>query len=361
MSSESKQASGGGANEYSGPVKTRKTARMGKPFSARNPAPIGAIGLVFILVLVFAAFNAKQLPLIGGGTEYTAQFSESAGLKSSDDVRIAGVKVGEIEDVTVHNNVVNVLFTIKDGFVGDRSTFAIKLRTLLGAKYLEIDSVGSKSLSSGQMIHRTFPDGSVRSTTPLDVYPAFTKVTDTIDQINTTQLQTALGVLADDFKGTPSSVGPVVRGLSRLSTTIASRDTQLRNLLSSANRVTGVLAARDVDLQKLLSDGNLLLEELNARRDAIHSLLVNTQILSAQLSGLVDDNQRTLTPLLNNLDTLLALLKRNEDNLDRGVALLGPFFRLFNNVIGNGRWFDNYIQNLSGAGVAGLLTGKLGG
>jgi phospholipid/cholesterol/gamma-HCH transport system substrate-binding protein len=339
---------------YSKPVRTRKAPRIGKSFSSRNPTPIGAIGLVFILVLLFAAFNASSLPLIGGGTEYTARFTESANLKEGDDVRIAGVKVGEVQSVAIDNDQVKVVFTVKDGFVGNRSTVDIKLRTLLGAKYLAVDSVGSASQKSGQTI------GIDRTTSPLDVYPAFTKLTDTIDDIDTGQLQKALGTLSDDFSQTPSSVGPVVRGLSRLSTTISSRDTQLRTLLSRANQVTGTLAARDRDLQKLLSDGNLLLEELNNRRDAIHSLLINTQVLATQLSGLVDDNQKTLTPLLNNVDELLTLLKNNEDSLDRGLALLGPFYRVFNNVLGNGRWFDNYIQNLNGAAVGGLVGNLLG-
>ncbi|HZY75107.1 MAG TPA: ABC transporter substrate-binding protein, partial [Jatrophihabitantaceae bacterium] len=143
--------------------------------------------------------------------------------------------------------------------------------------------------------------------------------------------------------------------LSRLSETISSRDQALRTLLAKANDVTGVLAARDQDLQRLISDGGLLLDELNARRDAIHSLLVNTSALSQQLQGLVSDNQKTIGPLLDQLDTVLQLLTQNQTDLDRGLALLGPFYRLFNNVIGNGRWFDNYIQNLSAAGILGLV------
>ncbi|SHG05909.1 phospholipid/cholesterol/gamma-HCH transport system substrate-binding protein [Jatrophihabitans endophyticus] len=344
------------ANEVdSTPVATRKAPRIGKSFSSRNPTPIGAIGLVFILVLLFAAFNAKSLPLIGGGTEYTAEFKESANLQPDDDVRIAGVRVGTVDSVGVHDSTVTVKFTVKDGFVGDRSTLDIKLRTLLGAKYISIDSVGTQSQDPDKVI------GKDRTTSPFDVYPAFTKLTNTIDDIDTNALQKAFATLSDDFRGTPASVAPVVRGLSRLSLTVSSRDTQLRTLLARANQVTGVLAARDTDLQKLLADGNLLLDELNQRRDAIRSLLVNTRVLSIQLRGLVADNQKTLQPLLDNLDELLTLLRNNEDSLDRGLALLAPFYRTFTNVIGSGRWFDNYIQNFNGSAVAGLLANALPG
>ena len=163
-------------------------------------------------------------------------------------------------------------------------------------------------------------------------------------------------MLAADFKNTPASVRSVVDGLTRLSQTISSRDQALRTLLSRANQVTGVLAARDADLQKLLNDGGLLLDELNARRDAIHSLLVNTSVLAAQLEGLVNDNQKTIGPMLDQLHGVLTLLQNNQDALDRDLSLLGPFYRLFDNVIGNGRWFDNYIQNLSGTGLLGVIA-----
>jgi len=332
-------------------VQTRKTKHMARSFSSRNPTPIGAIGLVLLIVILVAAFNASKLPLIGGGTEYSAYFTEAANLKSGDDVRINGVKVGKVQSVTIdtHKALVKATFTVKNGFVGDESTVDIKLKTLLGAKYLNIDSEGVQAQNASQTIPVS------RTTSPFDIYPAFSALTHTIDQLNTNELSAAFKTLADDFAGTPSEVKPVVTGLTRLSTTIASRDAALQTLLSKANAVTGTLAARDQDLTQLIDDGNQLLQMLNDRRDAIHALLVNTQALSVQLRGLVSDNQKTIGPLLDSLDKLIKLLQANQDSLDRGLSLLGPFYRLFNNVVGNGRWFDNYIQNLSPCGVIGLL------
>ncbi|HEV7193234.1 MAG TPA: MCE family protein [Jatrophihabitantaceae bacterium] len=335
----------------SGPVKTRRTNVGGKPFSARNPTTIGAIGLVFILVVLYAAFNASKLPIIGGGTSYTAMFSEDSGLRPNDDVRIAGVKVGKVSSASLDGDQVKVKFKVKNAFVGDQSIVAIKLKTLLGAKYLSIDSIGTKKQNPHAVIPRS------RTSSPFDIYPAFTELTQTVDSIDTNQLAKAFGVLSTDFAGTPASVKPVLTGLSRLSITIASRDTQLRTLLSKANAVTTVLADRDQQLQQLLSDGGLLLDELNARRDAIHSLLVNTTTLSQQLEGLVSDNQKTIGPMLENLRQVLALLHNNQDSLDRGLQLLAPFYRVFANALGNGRWFDNYICNLGPGGILNLLSG----
>src|SRR6266568_2681711 len=103
------------------PVKTRRTNVGGKPFSARNPTTIGAIGLVLILVVLWAAFNAAKLPIIGGGTTYTAYFSEDANLGPNDDVRIAGVKVGTVSSTALDGSRVKVKFKVKNAFVGDQS------------------------------------------------------------------------------------------------------------------------------------------------------------------------------------------------------------------------------------------------
>ena len=54
---------------------------------------------------------------------------------------------------------------------------------------------------------------------------------------------------------------------------------------------------------------------------------------------------------------MLDILEKNLDNISRGLALLAPFYRVFANTLGNGRWFDTYIQNMSAGGVLGTLTG----
>ena len=57
------------------------------PFRERNPVIIGAVSLAVLLALLAAAFNAQNLPLIGGGDTYKASFSEAGGLKANDEVR----------------------------------------------------------------------------------------------------------------------------------------------------------------------------------------------------------------------------------------------------------------------------------
>jgi phospholipid/cholesterol/gamma-HCH transport system substrate-binding protein len=311
-----------------------------KPFRERNPYIIGAVSLTVIVLLVLTAFYSDDLPIIGGGTTYTADFTEDAGLIPSDDVTIAGVNVGKVTAVSLQGQHVKVDFKVKNAWLGDQTTADIKIKTLLGSKYIELTPQGSQPLDPNAAIPTS------RTTSPYDVLDAFNGLSQTVDQLNTDQLAQSFQVLSQTFANSPTDVRNALNGLSALSNTISSRDQQLAQLLSNTGQISQTLASRDSQVQKLLSDGTLLLGMLQSRKQAIDTLLTGTQSLATQLSGLVNDNQAQLNPVLTELNQFTTMLQQNQTSLANGIQLLGPFARLFANTIGNGRWFDNYICGL---------------
>lgn len=303
-----------------------------------KPVPLAIGTSLAILAAVVLAFNGKEL--FGGGTNYQAAFTEAAGLKSGDQVEVAGVEVGRVSSVKLDGDHVLVGFKVHDAWVGDRSDASIQIRTLLGAKYLELQPKGDAELAAGGLIPLN------RTTSPFDVVDAFNGLSSTIDHLDTKQLADSLNTLSDTFRGSAPEVRTALSGLSRLSKTVASRDEQLRKLLAGTHTVSATLAARSGDIEKLLSDGNLLLGELQQRRDAIANLLTGIRSLSAQLRGLVADNSEQLRPTLEKLDKITTMLQRNQDNLAQLLQKEAVFARVFTNAIGSGRWFDNYICGL---------------
>ena len=311
------------------------------PFRDRNPVILGAIGLALTAALLLAAFNADKLPFIGGGTTYAAAFNEAGGLKPGDEVRIAGVSVGQVTGVGLEGDHERVTFKIKGGpQFGTDTGASIRIKTVLGQKYLALAPRGPGQLAAGTEIPLS------RTLSAYDVVEAFGDLTSNIQQIDTSQLANALNTLSADFQDTPADVKASLNGLSRLSQTISSRDDALRELLVHADSISAVLSDRSDQLTTLINDGDLLLQQIEARREVIHELLVNTSSLALQLSGLVADDRAKLGPALDRLHAVLAILQRNQDNLDQTVKLLAPFVRVFANNLGNGRWFDTYVQNL---------------
>jgi phospholipid/cholesterol/gamma-HCH transport system substrate-binding protein len=264
---------------------------------------LGAVGSIVLALVLTATFYYEDLPIIGSGTSYQAEFGEAAGLQKDDEVRIAGIKVGTVSDVELADDHVLVTFRVKDAWVGNKTSAEIKIKTLLGRKFLSLHPIGDADQDTDQPIPRS------RTVTPFDVTEAFNGLADTVGAIDTGQLAQSFRTLSDTFKNTPEHVRTALDGLSALSQTIASRDDELAELLKNAHAISGTLANSSQDFEKLIGDGNLLLTELNNRRDAIHNLLVGTQELATQLSGLVRDNQS----------------------------------RIVNNSTGNGHFIENYI------------------
>ncbi|WP_435296297.1 MCE family protein [Streptomyces sp. YPW6] len=307
------------------------------PVRERNPVAVALVGLLVLALVGLTAWRADSLPFVDHGTAYSADFTESAGLDDGDEVRIAGVKVGEVTGVVLDGAKVRVDFRVKDAWIGDSSTVGIAIKTLLGEKYLAVDPLGDAPQDPGSRITAS------RTTSPYDVTQAFNGLGETIDAIDTDQLAKSFETISATFKDSPPHVRSAADGLSALSRTVSERDAQLATLLSSSKKLTRTLEGKKSSFETLLEDGNLLLGEIQARRDAIHLLLRGTRDLGTQLTGLVKDNDQQLGPTLASLSRVTAVLVKNRKSLDKVLATTGSYSRLVGNTLGNGRWFDNYV------------------
>ena len=329
-------------------------------FRERNPVPIGIAGIVVVLLLLVVVFDATRFPFIPGGGGHTvrAYFADAGDLQKSDDVRIAGIKVGEVDGVSLamtevngkEQQVVDVKMTVDRQYrVPADSTADIKIKTLLGAMYVAI----TPGVST-QRISKPIP--VTETSTPVIVTQAFEQLATNVDSIDTDQLAQSFTTLSQDFSDTPSSVSSTLKGLAAVSTTISSRDAALQQLLGHAQGVTTALASRDSEVTKLITDGQTVLSLVNQQRDVIHTLLLNTVALSQQLTALVAENRAILGPALTNLQGTIDILTKDQTNLDQSVNLLAPFLRDFANTLGNGEFFDTQVINLQDVGTAGCFT-----
>jgi phospholipid/cholesterol/gamma-HCH transport system substrate-binding protein len=309
------------------------------PFRERNPVPIGLSAFAVIAVLLALAMNLDNIPFISGGKTHTAAFKEAAGLKPDEEVRIAGVKVGKVTALDLDGDHVKVTFRVDDRVrLGDRTEAGIKIKTILGAHYLELTPRGKGRLGRSIPIERTH--------TPFEVVPAISELSQRVGAIDVQQVAKSFDVLSETFKNSPEEVRASLEGLRRLSNTVASRDDELHELAGKAKNVSELLADRNQDFAKLVQDGDKVLQAVQARRAVIHQLLINTVTLSQQVNALIRENEKQLRPMLDNLAKVNRVLLKNQDNLDRILQLFAPFARQFSDVTGTGRWFDSWIQNL---------------
>jgi phospholipid/cholesterol/gamma-HCH transport system substrate-binding protein len=309
-------------------------------FRSLNPAPVGALFIVGVLTVLYFAFTLQNLSFIKGRT-YTAAFSEAAGLRKGDKVRVAGLDVGAVDQIKLEGAHVRVRFNVNNKSVrlGEQTVASIQIFTLLGNKYIGLEPKGPGSWPTSREIPLS------HTSSPYDVSPAFQDLSQTVQDVNKDQLATAFNTISETFKNSPAPLKATLSGMQRLSQTISSRDDQLGELLKHLAGVTGVLAQRKGQLVTLLQDGDKLLTELDKRRDVITQLLNNTSTLAIQLKGLVDDNNAQIKPALDHLANVVAILDDNQKTLDETITLLYPTTRNLIDVVGSGGWYDATIVN----------------
>ncbi|WP_319456941.1 MULTISPECIES: MCE family protein [unclassified Mycobacterium] len=310
-----------------------------KFFSERNPVVIGVVGVGVTAALVVGALNYKSLPFLGVGKEYSAYFAETGGLMTGAPVQVSGLKVGEVADVELDGPRVLVTFNVDTDLpLGDRTEAAIKTKSVLGAKLLDVTPRGEGQLSGPIPLERT--------TSPYQLPDALGDLATTVDALNTDQLSESLSMLSQTFQDTPPDLKAAVQGVARFSESLNARDEQLRHLLSDANNVTGVLAERTDKVVGLIGNSNALLAELNSQSAALDQISNNISALAHQVSGFVADNRDQMRPALDKLNGVLTIVDDRKAKVQKSIKLLNAYAMSFGESLASGPFFKAYISNL---------------
>jgi len=310
-----------------------------RAFSERNPYLIGGIGIAVVAAAILISVNYDNLTFLTGEKEYSAYFAEAGGLETNSVVEVSGARVGRVSGVSLDGPRVLVKFHIPgDVRLGDRTEAAVKLKTLLGSKLVELTPRGEGRLSGPIPLERT--------TSAYQLPDALADLSTTVAKLNTDQLSNALSVVANEFSGTSPHLKAAADGVARFSQTLDDRDKELRNLLSNANKVTKVLAERSDEVVNLVGDTNSLLAALKAENRYLDKIFVDFATVVRALAAIVDDNHATLRPALEKINGVLTLLDNRKGRIQEAIKGLDSFALALGEAVASGPFFKAYIVNL---------------
>lgn len=314
-----------------------------KAMQERDQALVAIVGTLVGALLVLISMNLRHLPLISSsGASYRAEFSNSGGLTSGADVRVAGISVGKVKSVKVSGDHVEVRFTVRNGVrLGSTSSASVEIATVLGQLFMQVESSGPGRLSTGDAIP------VARTTVPYTLLDAFGALGQNTQQTDLPTLRRSLDQLAATVTATsPADVSATLTGLSKIAQAVASRQGEITTLLHNAGQVAQTLATNGSALVSLLSQGDTFLQMLVQRHAAINQLLADTAQLGAELRTLITQNGARLTPLLSNLATISGVLASDKAQLEQSIKSVGQFSVNIANVTGSGPWVDLMLPAL---------------
>lgn len=310
-----------------------------RSFSERNPLVIGIVGITLVAAMAAAALQYKKLPFFASGQRYSAYFAEAGGLIPGTAVQVAGYRVGEVSSVELDGPRVLVEFDVDKSIrLGERTEAAVKTRSLLGAKVLEVTPRGDGTLTGPIEMDRTTP--------AYQLPDALGDLADTVASLDTGGLNESLQTLSDTFRDTPPELRVAVDGVARFSHTLGERDEQLRTLLANAHKATGVLAQRTDQVVGLIAQSNALLAQLLTQSAALDQITNTIAAATAQVSGFIADNRATLGPALEKLNGVLAIVEMRKQKVQQVITMLHRYAMSLGESVASGPFFKAYLVNL---------------
>ncbi|UXA19812.1 MCE family protein [Mycobacterium sp. SMC-4] len=302
----------------------------------------GFIGVTLVVLVIAIGLRPEHVTSWASAIRYQAVFSEAGGLAAGNAVKIAGVTVGSVTDVSLQRGEALVTFTVRSSVsLGSETTAHIRTGTLLGQRVLTLESSGDDSMSSMQRIPVT------RTSSPYSLSEAVGDLTTNVAGTDTESLNHSLDVLSETLDQIAPQLGPTFEGLTRLSRSLNSRDQTVAELLAHTSDVTSILAERSDQVNSLILNANDLTSVLVERREAIVSLLASTSLLAQLISGIIEDNEEELAPTLEKLNDIAAMLEKNRDNIGKAIPGLAKFQSGLSELVSSGPYYIGYIPNLT--------------
>ena len=330
-----------------------------------HPMLAGVIAgaVIAFIVGVMAWININFAAPWSSTHTMVARVTDADGIGVSSDVRIAGRLVGQITQVHSRGQYTEVTFHI-DGSewpLPDDSTASIRLATLLGQKYLQVNPGHSGSM---------YQDGATLVETR-DVVD-FDQILDTFDKPTRTALTDVVKTLAGGVQGQQGTIQqllPDLRDLSQHSTTgtgeLAKRDPELNNILANLGTTADRLSRSSTDLVGVFDNLNSIQGALAANQDALrgfirfgdqvnqttHTVLGNGG--AARLAG----GLQVLDPLARQADRVFTdVIPQTQDFTQKAQAATINLIYEIGDAISQGDK-DGYFlrQNLQSVDPTGLL------
>jgi phospholipid/cholesterol/gamma-HCH transport system substrate-binding protein len=267
----------------------------------RSPMFWGVATLVMIVVIslgvAYVYVNPPNQKIV---TFYT---DDAISVNPGDTVRIAGIVVGKVKDLSLEPDQVRVRASV-DGsaFVGDQSQIEVRMLTVVGGYYVTINSLGDSPLGA-----RTIP--RERVTMPYNLMRTLADAPKVTENVSTRPINESINQLQQGLAGTNSDA--------------------LTELINAGNAITDALQRQRGQLSRILDVSNEYVQRLNNDRDLIVYLVSKIAILEQTLvlyNGGIGDSLAGLGEVGKRLDPVgVFYMNHRDDFLARVRGVLGEF------------------------------------
>ncbi|MFD9931505.1 MCE family protein [Streptomyces massasporeus] len=314
----------------------------------RTAAPLIKFSLFALVTITATALLAATIVNVSlaGKHTYRAVFSDVTGLEEGDDIRVAGVRVGEVEGIRIKDRTLaEVSFTVAAQRPLLVSTHAVvRYRNLVGQRYIALtEGVGTGT--------RLRPGGTIplsRTQPALDLNALLNGFKPLFAALSPQDVNQLATEIIKTLQGEGGTVNSLLAHTASLTTTLAGRDKLIGSVIDNLNTVLETLDKRGARFSGLLKQLRRVISGLSADRKPIGSSLVGIGNLTEATSGLLEDARPALKDDIAGLTDLTGTLNRNEKTVEGVLKRLPNKLNELTGTASYGSWFNFYLCDFDG-------------
>ncbi|MEP9394097.1 MlaD family protein [Gordonia sp. VNQ95] len=279
----------------------------------RRQFRIGMLGVLVAVILAVICGVVYLDPF--GHDDVTVALTTSGGLTAGDEVRIAGVRVGEVSAVTLHPDRVEVTLEVDSGMaLGDQTAADVRLLTAVGGHYVALRPAGHNRLGDNVI-------PTERTTVPYTLSDVIADSGKVIAKVDGVTIADTLEKVDAALDGQPDAIRDIIAETRQLTTAIGDRSDDLDAAVALSDEYIAGLNSGRADLVEMLR----LIGYVGAKAYQVKAEGVETVrsigALFAFIGKPVDAFTGTIEPevtqVLDLVNTLNAQLSRIDDLLAR--------------------------------------------
>lgn len=302
-------------------------------------------GLIFVLVTGLAtAVLAVSISNtnVGDKIGYAARFTDVTSLNPGDDVRIRGVRVGQVDSLSVvDHNLALVRFSVsKSRPLPADVTATIKYRNMVGQRYIALDRGDRLS------VHLLKPDTEIpldRTHPALDLTDLFNGFKPLFQALSPKDVNELSGEIVQVLQGEGGTVDSLLQHTGSLTSTLADRDQVIGQVIDNLNSVLGNINGQGDALSTLVGTLQRLVSGLAGDRTAIGGAIEGLAELTNATAGLLDQARQPLKDSISGLGMLASNLVAGSAELEQFLVATPEKFDVLGRTASYGSWLNFYL------------------
>jgi phospholipid/cholesterol/gamma-HCH transport system substrate-binding protein len=292
----------------------------------------------FIVFAVFAQLRFEK------AKTYNAVFANVSSLQAGNFVRIGGVEVGKVKNISIQpDSTVRVEFSADDSVVlTEGSRAVIRYDDLIGGRYMALEegAGGVTRLNPGA----TIPPSRTQPALDLDALiggfrPLFRALDP--DQINALS-----GQLIAAFQGQGATIGSLLTQTAALTNTLADRDRLIGQVIVNLNTLLGSLGDQSGQFAKAVDSLAELVASLQARKQDISNGVAYTNAAAGSIADLLAQARPPLKKVVQETDRTAATVLTDHDYFDNLLNTLPDAYQAIGRQGLSGDFFSFYLCDL---------------